>query len=89
MSKPRLSKRQREVLETIEFNCRPVQIHTGERDRVVPVSVWSLGNAYQHDFWYESEFRRFLENLVSRGFIRIEKREFIYITEEGKAAVAS
>lgn len=86
MAKVRLSKRQRDVLETIDYNTAPSPYCEG---KVVPVSVGQLGNTYQHDFWYENEFRRFLENLESRGFIRIEKREFIYITDAGKEAIGA
>lgn len=87
MAKHRLSKRQRDVLETIELNCRPVELKWGEGSRVIPVSMWKLGQSFMDCFWYESEFKRFMENLESRGFIRIEKRDFIYITDAGREAV--
>ena len=88
MGRVRLSSRQREVLDVIEFNCRPVNVGRVESDsRVIPVYMGHLGNMFQHCFWYERELRRFLENLESRGLITIEKREFIYITDEGRRAL--
>ena len=88
-AKPRLSARQREVLETIEANCRPVRLSLREDETVVPVSMWQLGNSFGHCFFYERQFEKFCENLEARGLIRIERKQFIYITDAGKLAVGA
>lgn len=89
MSKPRLSRRQREVLESIEECCRPAPLCNGAEPTVVPASMFQLGVTFGHEFLYERDFERFVENLQERGFVRIERKQFIYITDEGKAAVGA
>jgi hypothetical protein len=40
-------------------------------------------------FIYERQFENFCRSLEGRGWIRIEKRWFVYITDEGKLALSS
>lgn len=88
-AKPRLSARQRGMLEAIETICRPQQLDFKGPPVVIPANTMQLGVFYQNTFWYERDLERFLENLERRGFIRIERRHFIYITDAGKAAVGA
>jgi len=88
-AKPRLSARQRDALEAIEDQCRPVRLSRGDEETVVPMSMWQLGNSFGYRFSYEREFERFCEKLEARGLIRIERKQFIYITDAGKAAVGA
>lgn len=87
MSKPRLSPRQRDVLVTIHDCCRPVRFGIGDEKTVIPANMFQLGMTFACEFFYEREFERFIQNLERRGFVRIENRQFIYITDAGKAAV--
>ena len=88
-AKPRLSARQREVLETIESICRPQQIDLKGPLRVIPANTMQLGGMYEYTFQSERDFEIFLKNLEARGFIRIERRHFVYITDAGKSAVGA
>lgn len=82
-AKVRLSARQREVLELVEAACRPVELKYGEPERIIPLYIDHLPDL----FFTNSERRRFIENLESRGLLRIDRGIFIYITEAGKSAL--
>ncbi len=88
-AKPRLSARQREMLETIEKICRPQQIDLKGPLRTIPANMMQLGGMYEYTFQSERDFEMFLKNLEARGFVRIERVHFVYITDAGKAAVGA
>lgn len=78
---PRLSKYQRTVLEMVAASCEPVREIGCSETRVIPLYVGHIPDAY---FYNDTERSKFLLNLEKRGFIRIERRSFIYITDMGK-----
>jgi hypothetical protein len=82
----RISDKQRRALELIEFACRPQYILDvfDKEKRVIP---FYSENLMPHYFNTWSERQRFIENLQKRGFIRIERSCFLYITDEGKELV--
>lgn len=80
----RLSQKQREVLQFVSDCCKPDKdIETGETT-VIPAYAPKLEIKFDN----QSEMDRFLNNLEQRGFIRIDRRNFLYITEAGCAAIA-
>lgn len=83
----RLRKNQRRILEMVEQACLPARLCALDDPdgppRVIPLYIEHLP-----DLWiYERERQVFIENLAARGLIRIEKRNFLYITDAGREAV--
>lgn len=60
--------------------CVPTRIELLSKPRTIPFYTGHLPDIFDSD----SQERRFLENLETRGFIRIEKHHFLYITEAGQ-----
>ena len=81
----RLSPRQRKVLAAVNAACEPVQLRHGEPDRVVPLYIDHVPEL----FFSEREREKFLENLESRGLVRIDRRYFIYATDKGRKFLAT
>jgi len=79
----KLGKKQRAVLEWAEESF--------DLDgNYVPAYVGvDLPNSVSDFFWTEREFQRFLEQLDKRGWVRIEKRFFVRITEAGRAILTA
>lgn len=80
MNTNKLGKRQRLILKAIADACSPRCIHPGESLRVIPLRATHLPDIFKSD----GDQRRFLEILERRGFITIERRYFLRITERGK-----
>ena len=48
----------------------------------------NLPDSVTRSFNYDTEFERFCKDLERRGWIRIENRWFVYLTDEGKTVLA-
>lgn len=79
MNTNKLGKRQRVILASIANACTPRCIHPGESLMVIPLCTTHLPDIFKGN----GERRRFLENLERRGFIAIERRNFLRITDKG------
>lgn len=82
----RIGTRQRAVLEWAQgFSYQDLH----GRDKHVPAYMGgSLPDSITKSFIYDTEFERFCKDLERRGWIRIENRWFVYLTDEGKATLA-
>lgn len=79
----RLGRKQRAVLEW----ARGTIYIDGKRH--IPACITNISDDIGGLFVYESEFERFVRDLEERGWVRIERRWFVYLTDAGEAALTA
>lgn len=84
----RVSKQQRKFLKAVEAANRPVEIEICEPPRSLPYYV-NYDFAWDWGFRSEGAAQRWLENLVERGLITLEKQRFARISDAGRAAIST
>lgn len=77
----RLSEKQRDLLQTVAdlppyMPGQPSSLYWGN----IPEHIWFT-------FRSENAVRKWMANLVARGFLRLENDFFYYITAEGREAI--
>jgi DNA modification methylase len=82
----RLSEKQRTFLQLVEECNRPVEID-GKMESIPYYIKYDF--YWDWNFLRESDAKRWLNNLVERGFVTIRDRTFARITEAGKAALVA
>lgn len=85
----RLSVKQVKFLTIVEVQNRPVFIELAHKEPTSLPHYVGLEFAYKWGFRSEGDATRWLENLQARGLLKLDKRDFVRITDAGKQALAA